>query len=148
MHDTAAPRLTRHPWVSFPGTLEDVIDRARRLGWEAVSMRDGDPPVSELRPVPADRARPNSLSSRTGLGAQPLHTDGAHLERPPDVIALASPGAHPTSTRLLALHQSVSPLEDLRPGVFSVSGGRARFHAMALARRSEEHTAELQSLMR
>src|SRR3546814_10809010 len=103
MHDTAAPRLTRHPWVSFPGTLEDVIDRARRLGWEAVSMRDGDPPVSELRPVPADRARPNSLSSRTGLGAQPLHTDGAHLERPPDVIALA---------------------------------------------RSEEHTSELQSLMR
>src|SRR3546814_20667711 len=116
MHDTAAPRLTRHPWVSFPGTLEDVIDRARRLGWEAVSMRDGDPPVSELRPVPADRARPNSLSSRTGLGDQPLHTDGAHLDRPPDVIALACPGSHPTSHMHTPPPPLVYPLSDLRNG--------------------------------
>src|SRR3546814_20185156 len=120
MHDTAAPRLTRHPWVSFPGTLEDVIDRARRLGWEAVSMRDGDPPVSELRPVPADRARQNSLSSRTGLGAQPLHTDGAPLERTPDVIALDSPGTHTPSTMLIALTPSAYPLQHLRPGTFSI----------------------------
>lgn len=132
MNDAALADLARDGWTSFAGTLEDVIKSAALLGWQPVSLRRGDPLVSELRPVPASAARPNSLSSRTGTGPQPLHTDGAHLLQPPDVVALSSIDAHPASTRVFALHPADRRSEDLRHGVFRVSDGRRSFYSFAM----------------
>ncbi len=132
MDDTAMGDLNRHGWTSFAATLEDVIVHAATLGWEAVPVRRGDPLISSLRPVSASRARPNSLSSRTGMGAQPLHTDGAHLLEPPDIVALASISPHPAATRLWAMQASDVPWEDLRHGLFRVCDGRMSFYSLAV----------------
>lgn len=131
MDDTALADLNRHGWTSFAATLDDLTVRASELGWEAVTLRRGDPAVSSLRPVSASEAKWNSMSSRTGMGAQPLHTDGAHFVRPPDIVALASSGPHTTATRLWAPHVSKAPWEDFRHGLFRVSGGRTAFLAPA-----------------
>lgn len=47
-------------------------------------------PVERLKPITKQAARPNSLSRTYGLGRQPPHTDGAHLEDPPAFILLWS----------------------------------------------------------
>lgn len=131
VHSVVMDELNRRGWVSFPGVLQDVAEAAAHWGWEASPVRRGDPVVSDLRPTPPSAARPNSMSARTGMGAQPLHTDGAHLRRPPDFIALAAGHAHPVPTRLFAPRPSNEPWESLSHGVFLVSSGRVRFHALA-----------------
>lgn len=123
--------LSQRGWASFGGTLDVVSGYARRAGWEAVALRRGDDVIADLRPVGVADAVPNSMSSRTGMGAQPLHTDGAHLQAPPDVVALASMRRHRTSTRLWSLHGANVPWDDLRHGVFRVSDGRVRQHCFA-----------------
>lgn len=123
--------LTQRGWASFGGTLEDVTDYARETGWQAVALRRGDDVITKLRAVTAAEARPNSISSRTGMGAQPLHTDGAHLETPPDVVALASACSHRASTRLWTSNGANAPWDDLRHGVFHVSDGTVRRYCFA-----------------
>jgi hypothetical protein len=123
---TALIELTQRGWASFGGTLEEVTDYARKTGWQAVALRRGDDVITDLRAVTAAEARPNSISSRTGMGAQPLHTDGAHLETPPDVVAFASTCSHRASTRLWTSNGANAPWDDLRHGVFRVSDGTVR----------------------
>ena len=65
----------------------------RPSGWAEVRPSPGDAPVSVLRPAEASAAHPRSLSAPYGLGQQPLHTDGAHLPDPPDIVVLIS--SHP-----------------------------------------------------
>lgn len=131
MIENAVAELTRRGWTSFAGTLEDLTGYAENAGWDAVPLRRGEAPVSDLHPVDVASARPNSMSSRTGIGAQPLHTDGAHLQSPPDVVALESTRTHRAATRLWSSNCSNVPWEDLRHGVFGVSNGRARSHRLA-----------------
>jgi len=129
--EKAVANLTHRGWASFTGTLEQVTDYAKRAGWETVPLRRGDPAVSDLRPMSVAKARANSMSSRTGIGPQPLHTDGAHLKNPPHVIALESTRAQSAGTRLWSANCSDVPWGDLRHGIFRVSDGRSWWHALA-----------------
>lgn len=131
MMAAALLELAQRGWVSFDGTLEDVTSYARAAGWEGVALRRGDALISHLHAVAAAEARANSISSRTGMGAQPLHTDGAHLARPPDVVALASTRSHRVPTRIWTSSSAVAPWDDLHHGVFRVSDGRVQHHRFA-----------------
>lgn len=98
-------------------------------------MRRGDPSINTLRPLSRSQARANSLSSRYGMDAQPLHTDGAHLIHPPDVVVLLCETTNSTPTRLwrlwrVASSRSVIP-GYIRHGVFLVNGGKESFFATA-----------------
>lgn len=107
--------------------------QAGALGLTAVPNRRGDAPVQELQPTTLDTAHPASLSAQVGLGEQPLHTDGAHLRRPPDYVILwcTEPSATPTRlwrppiARLLT-----SPDQN---GVFLVRSGSDTWLATALS---------------
>jgi hypothetical protein len=74
------------------------------------------------------------MSAQYGLGAQPLHTDGAHLRTPPDVVVLYS--ATPNSTPTLIWSGTKQSLTSWHPefaqvGVFTVRNGRESFLASA-----------------
>lgn len=125
--------LAERGWASLQGSLQDVTDYARKTGWQPVALRQGDGVVTELRAVASSRAHPNSISSRTGMGAQPLHTDGAHLKKPPDLVALESGTSHRAATRLWVAGGSDIPWDDVRHGVFRVSDGMAVRFSVAAA---------------
>jgi hypothetical protein len=131
----AADRARRDGWCTLSGTLEDVRAAGRRHGWAEISMRQGDPPVSTLRPTEIEDARPRSLSALYGRGAQPLHTDGAHLIRPPDLVVLCSQEANETPTKLSRAWRADGTRRrwppNLDDGVFVVRGGRESFHTTA-----------------
>lgn len=96
-------------------------------------MRKGEETVSDLRPLSPEQAQPNSLSSRYGKGAQPLHTDGAHLERTPNFILMVSPQPNSTTTQLWKPTgwESLDPGDIFDHGVFLVQDGRDGFFATA-----------------
>jgi len=127
----ALSALTQRGWATFDGTLEDVSNHARKSEWRAVALRRGDKVISDLHALTAGEARPNSISSRTGLGAQPLHTDGAHLDTPPDIVALASTCSHRASTRLWTSSGANTPWDELHQGVFRVSDGMVHRYRFA-----------------
>lgn len=90
-------------------------------GYELIPNRRGQGVIDTLRPSPQAEAHPNSLSSRYGLGQQPLHTDGAHLEEPPDVVLLWSEQSSDVPTRIWR-PRSVPLIE--KRGIFSVTDGK------------------------
>lgn len=105
---------------------------AKMLGWIMVPIRRGGPTVDTLRPVDPPDAAPNSLSARYGKGAQPLHTDGAHLLEPPDIVVLA---CETTSTTPTLLWNTISRVPGfVRHGVFLISSGNDSFFTTAYAR--------------
>lgn len=85
-------------WAKSSGTLEDLKTSARGVGWQIVPNRSGEPVEQVLVPKQQSDAPPRSLSKVYGMGAQPLHTDGAHLAKPPDFVALWSAEPNLTST--------------------------------------------------
>lgn len=103
-------------------TLPSLIAaQAARAGYEPVSNRRSQGVMDTLKPTKSTDANPNSLSSVTGLEQQPLHTDGAHQENPPDIVLL------------WAINQSIVPTRIWRPsaipdrelhGMFSVTDGK------------------------
>jgi hypothetical protein len=122
-------------WALGTGSISEVRRDARSLGWTEVPMRRADPSVTTLRPLSHSHARPNSLSSRYGMEAQPLHTDGAHLIHPPDVVVLICETTSSIPTRLWRLWRITSSRnsipEYMRHGVFLVNGGQESFFATA-----------------
>ncbi len=98
--------------------------------------RHGDPAVSVLRPAAADAACPNSLSSAYGLRQQPLHTDGAHLGTPPDIVVLIATGPRPVHGGAAVIHIRGGGIsaEGVRHGMFLVRNGRVSFYTPALSR--------------
>ncbi|WP_079177304.1 TauD/TfdA family dioxygenase [Streptomyces sp. MUSC 14] len=124
-------------WASSSGTIAQVQREAAMLGWKEVPTRKGGPAISTLRPVDPEGAEPNSLSARYGKGAQPLHTDGAHLPEPPDVVVLVCEATSTTPTRLWDRGRPkrfISVIPDfLRHGVFLVNSGNDSFFTTALA---------------
>ncbi|GAA2227348.1 hypothetical protein GCM10010360_57090 [Streptomyces nogalater] len=107
------------------------------LGWKEVPIRKGGPAISTLRPVDQEEAEPNSLSARYGKGAQPLHTDGAHLPEPPDIVVLACETTSTTPTRLWSWGRVGGRLIStvphfLRHGIFLVNSGNDSFFTTAL----------------
>jgi hypothetical protein len=125
-------------WASGLGDVESIRTQAASLGWVEVAPRRGDATVSVLRPVTASAAHPSSLSAVYGLGQQPLHTDGAHMQVPPDLLVLISERPSATPTQLLRpsilrrSRGSMSP-DALRHGMFLVRSGRDSFYAPALS---------------
>ncbi|WP_165906316.1 TauD/TfdA family dioxygenase [Streptomyces sp. Z26] len=114
-------------WAAGQGTLAQVQMDAAVLGWVEVPTRRGGPAVSTLRPVDPAEAEPNSLSARYGRDAQPLHTDGAHLSKPPDIVVLTCATTSTTPTRLwnrprYGRARTQLP-EHVRHGVFLISSG-------------------------
>jgi hypothetical protein len=79
-------------------------------------------------------AYPKSLSPIHGAGAFPLHTDAAHLTKPPRFSALGcqAAGSSPVPT-VLVHYDSLGPAEstaaDLSAAPFLVSNGRRSFYS-------------------
>lgn len=95
--------------------------QAGLAGFELIPNRRGQGVIDTLRPSPQAEAHPNSLSSRYGLGQQPLHTDGAHLEEPPNVVLLWSEQSSDVPTRIWRPRR-VPPNE--KRGIFSITDGK------------------------
>lgn len=88
-----------------------------------------------LKPASPKMANAKSLSAVYGRGQQPLHTDGAHLSEPPDILILSAvaPTSVPTLLwRHMDLVSGLSELdEDIRHGLFTVDDGASTFLAPA-----------------
>jgi Taurine catabolism dioxygenase TauD, TfdA family len=134
-------------WALGSGDIESVRKRAALLGWVEVAPRRGDATVSALRPAAANTAHPKSLSAVYGLGQQPLHTDGAHMQEPPDVLVFISTRPSATPTRLWPPESGVrrrrpsNTTSALSHGMFLVRGGRDSFYAPALSRSGYRYDA-------
>lgn len=122
------------PWAALQCDFGVATAAALRLGWHGAALRSGEPDNSVLRPLSITEAHPNSLSSRYGLEAQPLHTDGAHLRRPPDVVILHNRTTSRTSTALWSPDNAQAVINEnaWRSGIFTVATGRHKFLASAL----------------
>ncbi|USU10716.1 hypothetical protein NF701_08970 [Sphingomonadaceae bacterium OTU29THOMA1] len=77
----------------------------------------------------AGSARPNTLSSRHGRGAFPLHTDCAASDDPPRYVLLSSTVARPAATLVLDTRGRDGPLADGRNALFRVADGRRCHYA-------------------
>ena len=126
--ETLIAKAQTEGWASAQGSLDQVQAGAGLLGLTQVPIRRGGPAVVTLRPQERGDAPPNSLSALYGTGEQPLHTDGAHLEQPPDLLFLACQGTSTTPTRLWrAAGREPGKLarrpEYLKHGIFLVHGG-------------------------
>jgi hypothetical protein len=143
-----------------PTTLRCALSKARDFGWHVVAgnlceladaLRDeaGNPQVSApsirvvrsrssdddvkvLRPMSKEEAHPRSLSAQYGHDPFPFHTDGAHLQTPPDFMLLAAmqddAGETPTHLKRLCEPPPPSDDDDIRRGVFRVDAGRSGFY--------------------
>lgn len=120
-------------WATTQISLDEVRSTAAEAGWAEVPIRSGQPTATTLLPKSVAEAPIRSLSAKYGLGAQPLHTDGAHLRMPPQIVVLYSAKSNATPTLLWC--PSEGPLGNVPPsahdGVFVVDGGRDRFYATA-----------------
>lgn len=121
--------LTSHGFALREGTLQDVsFASTLQRKWKQVLQKAGAKETL-LRPMHQSEAPARSLSKIHGLGAQPLHTDGAHLKRMPDVIVLSAPSPSLTATVVWKLPASFP--SSLRNGVFTVRGNDGAFLAHA-----------------
>ncbi|MFJ8970832.1 hypothetical protein ACIRJ3_09570 [Streptomyces anulatus] len=122
-------------WAVGQANLAQVRVDAMRLKWIEVPTRRGGPALSTLRPVGQAEAEPNSLSARYGKNAQPLHTDGAHLPHPPDIVVLACETTSTTPTRLWSRNRNGLFAERLpdfvQHGVFLIASGKDSFFTTA-----------------
>lgn len=124
----------RRGWVSGNASLAEIRRCARWLSWSEVATRASDQAVSELKPTSTTDAMKRSLSASYGFGQQPLHTDGAHLRNPPDLLLLASetPSLTPTSLWVSTFASGVNiPWNDMYNGVFMVNNGKDSFFTPA-----------------
>src|SRR3954467_13001904 len=87
----------KNGWAVGRGAIDEVRQAGRRLGYTEVPIRRGGPSVAVLTPTDSDQAATSSLSAIYGRGEQSLHTDGAHLSVPPDIVVLVNetPSATP-----------------------------------------------------
>ena len=86
-------------WVTHDVNPDALLDLACQLGSPQPDPRD-HLLVKDIHPQPKERANPNTLSSRYGLGAFPFHTEAAYLSAPPRFLLLycvhPGDGARPT----------------------------------------------------
>lgn len=124
-------------WSQLEGNLDLLRFAAARVGWEEVAMRSTESALSQLVPVTRARAHRYSISAVCGMSEQPLHTDGAHMPNPPDLVVLTSVGTSTTPTLLMAnaaVGDGVDEAHDsLRAGVFMVTNGGRSFLATAFS---------------
>lgn len=123
----------RRGWAVDTMDLSHLAAWSIRLGWKRIPNRPGDSAIDELIPTSEDESQPRSLSKSYGLRTQPLHTDGAHLRRPPDLVALYAPAPNDTPT---LLWKPPYPPAHVSHGVFLVDAGSDRFLATPYSVRS------------
>jgi alpha-ketoglutarate-dependent taurine dioxygenase len=125
----------RHGWATASGSMEEVRAAAAILGWKETPTRIGESAVANLRPMTQQEAPSRSLSATYGLGAQPLHTDGAHLAIPPDRVVLWAQEPNETPTLLWTMppdsNEHAASRAWLDHGVFLVDNGRDSFFTSA-----------------
>lgn len=122
----------KHGWATGHGKL-NVTREAAVSRWTPVATREGDEAISRLRPTDRGQAHPRSISAVHGLGEQPLHIDGAHMVRPPDVVILTSENVSSTPTNLWRFHSLYKvPYDSMCHGLFVVGSGRFAFLSPAL----------------
>lgn len=127
-------------WVIGTGPLARVRRAAKGLGWTEQANRTGEPSATRLTPSTREQAKPRSLSATYGLGAQPLHTDGAHLQPPPDILLLHA--EHPNATPTILWNNGLDdnkiklPWDASKHGVFMVQNGPSSFFVTALTGRT------------
>lgn len=122
--ETLQRQLAKDGWASATGTLDDV-----RLAVAMDAIRRPTNVVATHRvlvPYTREKAPPKSLSNVYGLGAQPLHSDGAHLLNPPAVIVLWARDPSTTPTRIWPVFAHQRP-HALRWGMFTVRGNHGSF---------------------
>jgi Taurine catabolism dioxygenase TauD, TfdA family len=131
--ETLVVMSRKEGWAAGSGSIAQIRREAQSLGLTEVPVRRSGPAVTTLRPLSRDDAQANSLSAKYGKGDQPLHTDGAHLVKPPDVVVLACEGTSDTPTRLWRMRSGffATPLEHIRHGVFLVANGKDSFFSTA-----------------
>lgn len=131
----AATVARRDGWCTLTGAVEDVRSAGLRHGWREVPNRVTGPPVSVLRPTSQAGAHPRSLSAVHGFDRQPLHTDGAHIRKPPDIVVLVATDPTPVPTLVHRVFRSRGRIEVWPPhlddGVFLVQSGRDSFYTTA-----------------
>jgi hypothetical protein len=112
------------------GTLREVEFAAQIEGIRLTGMGPGRNLPKKLRPFKPEDAPPRSLSAVFGLGPQPLHSDGAHMQQPPDIVVLHSelPAATGTAIRRVGRNGQLFDVPDaVRHGVFTVRGNGIAF---------------------
>lgn len=121
-------------WACATAKLDVLHSQARLSAFLPIVSRRGQSQIDVLTPIDQGHAPRRSLSSRYGVGPQPLHTDGAHLVSPPDIVILAAKKPSPVPTLLWRGDLSRAALdvrEDLAHGLFVVDNGINRFLAPA-----------------
>ncbi len=83
----------------------------------------------QLHPRLQGAARPNTLSSRHGLGVFPPHTDFATSDTPPRYLVLASPLPRPADTLIYDTDELVSKfgIEYLQRSLYLLRGRTSRY---------------------
>lgn len=113
------------------GSLRDVsLASTLQRRWKQMAQKGGEAEAS-LRPMHQTQAPSRTLSAVHGLGPQPLHTDGAHLKKMPDIIVLHASSPAKTATVVWKLGWEYP--SSLRSGVFTVQGNEGAFLAHAFA---------------
>jgi alpha-ketoglutarate-dependent taurine dioxygenase len=127
--------LGRQGWSRQKGSVENINWAVSRDG-VLRSARPGQPNAHVLQAYTSDSAPRFSLSSVYGLGMQPLHSDGAHLPSPPDIVVLHSEDATPTSTVVwVPSRRGENQLQSsAAEGVFTVRGNEGSFLTSASTR--------------
>lgn len=111
--------LAKVPWRR--GIEDEITFQADQLGLVPAENRRGHSPVSALRPTRQGDAHPASLSAQVGLGEQPLHTDGAHLRKVPDLVVMWSSTTSATPTRVWDARRAGRGKDD--SGIFMIRSG-------------------------
>jgi len=124
-------------WSECPVPLTHVLDVIGERS-EVIPSRPGDSPVGVLQATDQTHARRLSLSGRFGRGVFPLHTDGAHLLDPPDMVLLEfrqPTSLAPTLLFTPQLDEVPSALSHaLHQGVFDTGVGRTTFLTHAVTK--------------
>jgi hypothetical protein len=123
-------------WAVGSGTIGEVKAASYGLGLKEATLRQSESPVTSRRPVPGSDERPDSLSSRHGEDAQPLHSEGAYLANPPDYIVLARTSISSVPTLIWPGRRTDSRMttrltDAISHGVFLVTDGVNMFYSTA-----------------
>ena len=143
-----------------PTTLRCALSKASNVGWHVVEgnlfelanalrdvagdrqtsapsirvvrSRSTDDDVKMLRPLTNTKHVRGRLVRKYGYEPFPFHTDGAHLQSPPDFMLLAAKqddaGESPTHLKRLCEPPPPANDDDMRRGVFRVDAGRRSFY--------------------
>jgi len=131
--DNALNELRWNGWTTVTGKPIELTTALIINGYSRAATQRGATRQT-LKPVSKSDAPRLTMSAQVGFGAQPLHTDGAHLREPPDVIALYSAEPNNTPTYVWsATTKNGTPWhpEFAQFGLFTVRNGRNSFLAAA-----------------